>query len=142
VEKLGAEFRDAKERTKTLTGYQEVLGLVADEYESLEDVEAIATLQVGLWQASRDFGKLTASWKDTPLGEVQSDELEKVVQTYNKTAYRCSKGLMGNPVVDRLKAQVSAACGCDCGDWWVSVGGGGGGGGRKNIITVSYTPSL
>jgi len=108
VEKLSSEFDAAKDRCSTLTRYQEALGMVPDEYESLDDVGALLGLQVNLWRSSRDFGELTSKWKKAPLANVDSTELEKVVQQYTKTAYRCSKGLSSNPCVKRLKDQVDA----------------------------------
>ena len=38
--------------------------------------------------------------------QVDTAELEKVVSQYSKMAYRCSKGLPGNPCVPRLKDEV------------------------------------
>jgi dynein heavy chain, axonemal len=71
VEKLSTEYDQAKERCATLTRYQEALGLVPDEYESLDDVGALLNLQVNLWRASRDFGELTDRWKQAPLANVK-----------------------------------------------------------------------
>jgi len=89
VEKLSEQFKATEEKCKKMASYQEVLGLVADEYDALEEVAALVNMQQSLWTASRDFTKLTAQWKDLPVGSVSSDDLEKVRQP----CYRSIQGI-------------------------------------------------
>jgi DNA-binding ferritin-like protein len=81
VEKLDAQFKATEEKCKKMARYQEVLGLQADEYVALEEVASLMGMQLSLWTASRDFSKLTAQWKELPVGAVSSDDLEKVLLT-------------------------------------------------------------
>jgi len=87
VEKLSEQFKATEEKCKKMANYQEVLGLVADEYDALEEVAALMNMQQSLWTASRDFTKLTAQWKDLPVGSVSSDDLEKVRLRMNFTFF-------------------------------------------------------
>jgi hypothetical protein len=84
VEKLDAQFKATEEKCKKMARYQEVLGLQADEYVALEEVASLMGMQLSLWTASRDFSKLTAQWKELPVGAVSSDDLEKVLLTQKR----------------------------------------------------------
>ena len=55
VEKLSKEFQASKQQAEKFASYQEVLGLVPDEYEALEEVGALVNLQTALWTGMRDF---------------------------------------------------------------------------------------
>ena len=104
--KMCRPYVPGRRRRVTTNGYMSRIHHLLQSTICCHRSPQVLKLKLDLWRGTRDFGVLTSTWVNTPLLEVDTTELEKVVSQYSKMAYRCSKGLPGNPVVPRLKESV------------------------------------
>ena len=106
LEKQKEQFDALQERAETLQEYEGVLSRPQTEYENLDEVMADLTLKTNLWEGVQEWSKLRTEWIDTPLEDIDTDFLDKVMAKFKKLTFKATKNLPGNPVVPKLKDSV------------------------------------
>ena len=104
--KISDEVDGLNDTAERYRRYQEILRVNVASYEDLEDVQADLRLKRRLWEALKEWGKVTGDWRDTPFATVDVEAMTKQVMGFAKTAMQAERGLPGSNVAPRLKARV------------------------------------
>ena len=86
--------------------YQAALELEVTAFDELTEVQADLNVKQQMWRALGGWGMITQNWCESPLEQLDIDDMEKEIAGYFRTASVCKRKLVGNPVADLLKKTV------------------------------------
>eukprot|EP00898_Chlorokybus_atmophyticus_P006606 jgi/Chlat1/6947/Chrsp52S06617 len=98
-----AELQDGARR---VVHYQRMFKVAESRYDELQEVADDVELKLALWQALKDWAKLTQDWSSQPFQDLNAQEMEEKVQRYSKLVFKLERGLPPNKVVPRLGSAV------------------------------------
>ena len=87
--------------------YEDVLEINGDgNYDNLYTLKIQFDLRYQLWKGLEDFGKISQTWDEKVLKDIEVKPMQQQVDKFVKTVNQCERGLSDNPIVPRLKKMV------------------------------------
>lgn len=74
------------------------MDLEETNFESVENVFMEWNLKCKLWNGLKEWRELSQSWLFTKFKDINVDEIQKLVDKYDKSANLCAINLKDNPV--------------------------------------------
>ena len=103
-----ATLAELEATAKRYQYYQKVLDVPIIEYEDLTSIRADLDVKMTLWTAIKNWDTLTETWMDTKFSEIDTENISKEVQAYNKICAKSKRNLEeGNEVVLALKGKIN-----------------------------------
>ncbi|KAF4726418.1 hypothetical protein FOZ63_030166, partial [Perkinsus olseni] len=106
LDRIQDKIAKDEERVNTLLQSLQLMRANPYDFSQLQKLKSRYEQRRGIWDTVATWRSLTTNWLNVPLREVDVEEMNRTVNTMFKEAFKLSKQLDGDQVVDQTKSLI------------------------------------
>ncbi|BBN19721.1 hypothetical protein Mp_8g13060 [Marchantia polymorpha subsp. ruderalis] len=106
MSKLNQDVTTQKIAAQRIVMYQKLFQVDESRFDDLLQAAEEVDLRYSLWQGLKELAEKSGAWIATHFESLDTQEVEEVVNRYAKLTVKLERGIVPNPVVQRLRKQV------------------------------------